>query len=516
MSKEISETSNTRLTPSELAEILHSQRWHIPPGIQAEYPRLSAIARRDFLDILLRVFRAKDFLWVDVLGEKDSPQSLIKASLNLCRDLLIWPWLVVKTYFSAIGLHLTNRHMRPRLGPDQHCLYLRTDHVFDPVFGGALSHTLGVINGMADQEGDVSVFSTSVLNDLSPPRIKLVTPVYGTGRNLPNFPEILYSNQLFEAVSKAWPTKAPSFIYQRYSLGNYTALMLRRAFAIPFVCEYNGSNIWVNRHWGTRPCFHERLLLRIELSILKSADLVTVVSDVLKDELTERGVEESRILVNPNGVNTDVFKPAEAQDELIEKYQLAGKTTIGFIGSFGIWHGAKTLVKAIQALLLKQPEYRSRIKVLLIGDGNMLPVVREEVAELGLEDVFVFVGIVPPDQVINFLNCCDIVTSPHTPHRGTGRFFGSPTKVFEYMAAGKAIVASDIEQIGQILEDKRTALLVPPGDIEKLADAIDLLISEPDLRYSLGEKARIDAVENYSWKIHTQKIIHRLQELNGG
>ena len=94
-------------------------------------------------------------------------------------------------------------------------------------------------------------------------------------------------------------------------------------------------------------------------------------------------------------------------------------------------------------------------------------------------------------------------------------FFGSPTKLFEYMAIGKGIVASNLGQIGQVLEHGRTAWLVAPGDIDALVDGLERLIGDAALRSALGAEARREVVARYTWHEHTRRTIARLQEIVG-
>ncbi|MFQ5654682.1 MAG: glycosyltransferase, partial [Planctomycetota bacterium] len=109
-----------------------------------------------------------------------------------------------------------------------------------------------------------------------------------------------------------------------------------------------------------------------------------------------------------------------------------------------------------------------------------------------------------------YLAACDILASPHVDNPDGTTFFGSPTKLFEYMAMGRAIVASDLAQIGEVLEHRRSAWLVPPGDPAALAEGIGALLEDPGLRRRLGREARELAVERHTWRTHTRRIIERL------
>ena len=126
-----------------------------------------------------------------------------------------------------------------------------------------------------------------------------------------------------------------------------------------------------------------------------------------------------------------------------------------------------------------------------------------------------FVGAVPFEKVETYLACCDILVSPHNPPPADLEFFGSPIKIFEYMAMGKAIVASRIGQIAEVLEDGVDALLVPPGDAEALAEAILRLAEDPDLRAELGRAARRKVVERYTWQKNVERVLKAVGVLQG-
>jgi len=104
------------------------------------------------------------------------------------------------------------------------------------------------------------------------------------------------------------------------------------------------------------------------------------------------------------------------------------------------------------------------------------------------------------------------LVSPHVPNSDGSPFFGSPTKLFEYMAMGKGIIASDLDQIGEILCHNKTALMVKPGDPDSLLNALKIFINNKELGNELGRAAREEAVAKHTWKEHTRKIIHKLKE----
>ncbi len=122
-------------------------------------------------------------------------------------------------------------------------------------------------------------------------------------------------------------------------------------------------------------------------------------------------------------------------------------------------------------------------------------------------------GAVEHDRVPSLLDACDILVSPHVPLDAGAEFFGSPTKMFEYMAMGKGIVASRLGQIGEVLQHEKTALLVDPGNVEQLTGAILRLTTSPELRERLGAAARRTAVEHHTWKHNAQRVLNEYASL---
>ena len=97
--------------------------------------------------------------------------------------------------------------------------------------------------------------------------------------------------------------------------------------------------------------------------------------------------------------------------------------------------------------------------------------------------------------------------SPHVPLEDGSEFFGSPTKLFEYMAMGKGIVASRLGQIGDVLADEETALLIEPGNAGQLADAILRLSESRELREQMGASARAEAMARHTWRQNAERVL---------
>jgi len=333
----------------------------------------------------------------------------------------------------------------------------------------------------------------------------------GPIQNIQGAQEMIYNARFIEEAIRIFAGRKPTLIYQRYSQYNYSGAYLAANCGIPFVLEYNGSEIWVAKNWGA-PMRFLKLAEEIERSNLRAADAIVVVSQPLKDELIARGIAAPKILVNPNGVDALRFDPDIVCDEgmkLRTELGLQNKIIVGFVGTFGRWHGAEILARSIRPVV----ERDSRIHFLFIGDGTTASDVREIIRTTDVSDAVTLTGMIAPEAVPRYLGTCDICVAPHIPNPDGTPFFGSPTKLFEYMAMARGIVASRLDQIAQILEDGKTALLVTPGSVDELVDGILKLAGSPEECKRLGTNARQQVIANHTWLAHSGRILAHVTEL---
>jgi len=440
---------------------------------------------------------------------------LFKLALRRLRDVVQGRLELRRFRRHVAALESTAAGVEPTTFGAGPVLYLRADLVFGIKSGGSVGHIAGVLNNIRALLGDVRFFTTDWIPTVNE---AIVPKVIRPGQRYADIPEtrsLLFSVHMADTIGRDWREGTPRFIYQRYAVNNITGLLLARQFRAPLVIEYNGSEVWINRHWG-KALADEELALRLEWLNLSAADLVVVVSQALADELVERGLSSQRILVNPNGVDPDRYRPDIDGSHVREALGLVGRRVIGFIGTFGPWHGAEVLAEAAGRMLADTPALREQVAFLFIGDGQAMPAVRRIVAEWGIADCCHFTGLVPQSEGPAYMGACDMLVSPHVPNADGSRFFGSPTKLFEYMAMGKPIVASALEQISELLEDGHDAVLVSPGDIGALSEAMSRLLAAPEECARLGAAARETAVSRYSWRRHTERILDALDAVLAG
>ena len=411
--------------------------------------------------------------------------------------------------YSTLYILLTRpAHDGDKGGEVKRVAYLRTDTVNEKVIGGSIAHISGVINAFNSLGYRVSLFSQGKIDLVDEAMTEVILIPSTVLRNFVEVREMAYNLTFFTCVKKYFDRSPPDMIYHRYSLNNYVGVRLANRYRIPLVLEYNGPLVWVSKNWGCG-LFFSRVSEMIELYGLKSADLIVVVSKPLLDELVGRGVDGRKVLVNSNGVDVSKFRPDLDGSKIRQRLELTDKVVVGFVGTFGPWHGAEVLAKAVKGVVMKNPN----VHFLFVGDGSTMPQVRGIVAASKMEGHVTFTGLVPQDEVPLYLAACDILASPHVPNPDGTPFFGSPTKLFEYMAMGKPIVASRLDQIGEVLADGDNALMVEPLDVNGLVERILLLASDEKLRTSLGKKAREDALSKHTWERNVQRVIEKLKSM---
>lgn len=416
-----------------------------------------------------------------------------------------------------------------RRGP---VLYLNTYLWLGAKTGGSVGHVAGVVNGLQRLGWPVTLASTSgaQLVDAEVAVVPLRLPhAYGFP---PHVNHYRLQRRLLRQLEPVVATLRPTLIYQRMSVGDYTGVELSRKFGVPLVLEYNGASGWVSRFWGW-DVGSASLATRAEDVCLRHAHRVCTVSEVLTEDVVARGVRRERVIWYPNCVDERLFDPTHFPPQVVGVLrQRLGldkdDVVITFVGTFGQWHGVEVLARAAARLVTHERAWldRYRVRFVFIGDGVMMPEVRR-VLDIPESARYVrLTGLVAQAEAPAYLAASDILASPHVPNVDGSRFFGSPTKLFEYMAMGRAIIASRLEQLNDVLspgldgghlqahglapDGEARALLVEPANIDQLINGLRFLVERPEWRAHLGAHARRAASQKYLWRHHVEHLLDGL------
>ncbi|NLN44170.1 MAG: glycosyltransferase family 4 protein [Methanosarcina sp.] len=247
---------------------------------------------------------------------------------------------------------------------------------------------------------------------------------------------------------------------------------------------------------------HARLKLFILKKALGFSDSIIAVTPGIKANLEEvYNIPGEKIVVVSNGANTSLFKPME-QETCRKTLGMDLETPyICFVGNLAPWQGVEYLVQAAPSILSKFPECR----FLIVGDGIMKNDLLELCRELGVEDRFIFTGVIAYDRVPLYINASDICTAPFIFARNS-KIGLSPLKLYEYMACGKPVIASSIKGVSDALEASGGGIHVLPENPDALAEGILKLLEYPDLRMKMGSKGLSYVTENYSWYSVAKKV----------
>ena len=231
-------------------------------------------------------------------------------------------------------------------------VYLRTDYWAKISSGGSYGHTCYVAKELAAVTERFVCFMGSRFAMLDDHGLRQV--VLPPASETSNETDLLRAHWVYHPQLKlAMEALRPTYIYERLCMGNFCGAALSLELGIPYIVEYNGSEISMARSFGGVGLTHEDVFVKAEDAAFRQATMITVVSEVVRDSLIARGVNPAKILVNPNGADPVAYAPlaGSARQELRDELGFAADDcVVGFTGTFGGWHGIDVLASAIPAI----------------------------------------------------------------------------------------------------------------------------------------------------------------------
>ena len=290
-------------------------------------------------------------------------------------------------------------------------------------------------------------------------------------------------------------------------LNGLAAIIAGRRLGIPAVYEVRG--IWEITQASSDDAYAQTLRYQLSRTLenqaVGEADHVVAISEQLRRFVIEHGARPSSVSVLPNGVDAAHMHDLPPDPALKAELGIApDAVVIGYAGSVVRYEGLDFVIEAMDRLRKRGV---GPFHLLLIGDGRELAALKALAAERNLRDLCTFTGRVPRDRIEALFRVIDIAPLPRRSLPVTELV--PPLKPFEAMAAGKAVVVSSTAAIAETVIDGQTGLVVEKNSIAALADALQRLIEDADLRARLSRQGRDWVLENRT----AQRLVRDVREI---
>lgn len=272
---------------------------------------------------------------------------------------------------------------------------------------------------------------------------------------------------------------------------------------VPWILETNAL-LFYEAEAERKSLVLTRLARWLEVQAYRQCDVLVCISEVLKELVVrELRIPPEKVVVVPNGVDTAFVDPKRHETKRI----FAG-FTVGFVGNLSAWQGLDLLLKSLCDLQAKGMD----LSLVVVGDGPMREHWELLAHNLGLATQVRFLGWLPQAELLPLIAGFDVGYSGHLDLKGM-KVYRSPLKLYEYMAMGKPVVASAVEDSRALLREQETGFLFQPGDREGLKQALVRAYQAREQLSEMGCKAREEVMANHSWIARMQSMIERVEQI---
>jgi len=252
--------------------------------------------------------------------------------------------------------------------------------------------------------------------------------------------------------------------------------------------------------------FKPVIIQLVEFTIYHMADRVFAATNFLKKLLVSHGLDQSKIIVIPNGADTDLFNPDLDVSDIRKKYRLENRFVVLFIGHLEDWAGVDLIYNLADCFNQKIPD----ATILLVGSGESTKKLLTRLIRSNLGHIVTHAGLQPYEMMPLFTAASDVTLClfPDTPVSHAA----SPLKLFEYLSSGTVVIATNVAGTAEVL-DSSSGVLVAPGNTTEICDAVLMLRNDNDLRSILGNTGRKLVEENYSWSRLASRLLDICESL---
>lgn len=372
-----------------------------------------------------------------------------------------------------------------------------------PVFGekGASIHIQEMIRAFGKLGHEVRVVAARRgHDDAADMRVEEVrASVAGTDRAEKERAAMAQANAIEARLMSLWREWPFDMIYERYSLWSAAGCRAGCRLDVPVVTEVNAPLVMEQAAFRSLVCADEAYA--IEAEVLAGSDALVAVSRQMGRYLTGAGADPARVHVIGNAVDTAQFHSGVTPARLASIPDDA--FVVGFTGSLKMWHGVDTLLQSFSAFRESEP----RAHLLICGDGPKRGWIDGFVAGAGLSDAVTMAGWVDHAALPGLIARMDVATAPYPA--AEDHYF-SPLKLYEYLAMGRPVLASDIGQTAELLSGSEAAQLLPPGDVDALTDALHALCADPARRAAMSAASAAEGAR-HDWTRNAAQVVEIAQ-----
>jgi glycosyltransferase involved in cell wall biosynthesis len=347
---------------------------------------------------------------------------------------------------------------------------------------GASVHVAAIAEAVSAEQNDVLVLANAVDSAASPPAGVTVEALPGPGKGASTAERLDFQEELAAWVEHRLERFGANALYERVALHSAAGASVAKRLGIPHLVELNAPLVEEAARY--RKLDEREAAERLERVTLRSADLVLAVSPPLADYARAKG--GSRVEVLQNAAAIERYPPTERS---------GGHPVAVFAGSLRPWHGVETIAAAWRLLGSSAP------RLLVVGDGPSNGLLRGLAATV--------TGRVPPARVPCLLAGAAIGLAPYSADAPD---YFSPLKLFDYLAAGLATIVADLPAVRAVV-DRDSAVMIPRGDAEALADAVAALCADSSERKRLGKNGRALVEAEHTWVHRARRILEAAAEL---
>ena len=361
---------------------------------------------------------------------------------------------------------------------------------YPPYIGGAETYVSNLARNLADMGLEVTVYCANrpspsgVTFDGSVRVVRMRSPLSFYGTPLSCFPPSFAVGD-YDVIHCNFPN--PYFTAVSAALG--------KAEGVPAVLTWHNDLPAVT----TAASFLVSLNYVASVAYLEAYSRIIATTFIYAKTSKTLRRHSDKVSVIPNGVDTYRFNPQVRSDEVKKKYHLNGYKTLIFVGALTTWHTYKGLEELLRAFSVVAKKCE-RLKLLVVGGGNLLGYYQELARKLGGSDRVAFTGRVDDEALPSHYTAADFAV---LPSRDSSEGFG--LALLEAMASGRAVIGSNVGGIPEVIQEWKNGILVKPRDEEGLASAIHALYTDDELRERMGNSGRSFA-EAHDWKNISKKV----------